>query len=116
VSNKADFLTAMYLLKRWGCSEIECKKIIGVAELDLQKDNLNELDSYQLEKVMHIIRMDELLKRTFMNEENIRNFMRLENQNDFFEGRRPLDILLSGGVKGFEEVVSRLEILAMGLW
>jgi hypothetical protein len=107
-----DFEVADGILSRWDCSTQEKCVILSIdhSQYDalLSAGSSVSFDSEQLERINHIVRIDESLRRTFNNPQNIDGFMRMKNNNNYFCGRTPLDVILSGGLVDLATVRRRV--------
>lgn len=107
---------ALAILELWGCSNQDCKEAIGFNRQDLTSVELDSLSDEQAEKVFCILRIEELLSVIFSNTENTNRFMELNNSNPFFNGKKPIDILIGGDIEDFRAISQRLDVLAASIW
>ncbi len=116
----AGFKTADNILSKWGCSAQQAQAIMKVSKSSYHKfksspDTANLTDD-QLERVSYILNMHQALRIVFSNPANVSGFMGLNNHNDFFAGRTPLEIISSGKFGDLYEVAKRVDALRGGLW
>lgn len=94
------FKSAQNILASWGCNSEQTKKILGLTDNAFRKlksasDSTN-LDKIQLERISHILNIHSTLRSVFSNPKNVKNFMKMNNHNDFFKGLAPIEIIESG--------------------
>mgnify|MGYP003655824109 CR=1 FL=1 len=82
---------AITILKGWKATRSQIQKILGIS-------------SYALDRV------------TAGNAANVYGFMRRPNDNDFFNGRAPLDVIAEGRLQDLVETHRRIESLSNGTW
>lgn len=58
-----------------------------------------------------ITKIDTSLQRCFNNSDNVNQFMLLKNNNPFFNGRRPIDIISSGDLKALYQVTKHIRAM-----
>lgn len=58
-----------------------------------------------------INKIDTSLQRCFNNVDNVNQFMVLKNNNPFFNGRRPIDIISSGDLKALYQVTKHIRAM-----
>ncbi len=116
----AGFKAADNILSNWGCSAQQSQSIMKVSRSSYHKfkakpETANLTDD-QLERVSYILNIHQALKIVFSNPANINGFMTMNNYNDFFAGRAPLEIITSGSFGDLYEVAKRIDALRGGLW
>lgn len=90
---------ACRILQQWGASAVHieqilnlpydlCQEAIEMAEISLQPE--------QLHRIALVLDIHASLRSLFMNPDNVKGFMRMQNDNAFFAGQTPLDLLASG--------------------
>jgi hypothetical protein len=91
--------SALSILAKWQATESQIEAI-----LTKNKSTIDERCSYILE-------INQALHIAFNNSENIYGFMQMQNNNPFFEGRRPLDIIANCKIETMKEATSRIKAL-----
>lgn len=116
----AGFKAADNILSSWGCSAQQSQNILKVSSTSYHKFKVNpektNLSDDQLERVSYLLNMHQALRIVFSNHENVSGFMSMQNCNDYFAGRTPLDIINSGKFGDLYEVAKRIDALRGGLW
>lgn len=111
----AGFKAADKILASWGCTTQKIQKILKVSKSSYFKfkshPNLAKLSDDQLERVNYLLNIHQSLRMVFSNPANISGFMGSVNNNDFFAGRVPLNIISSGRFGDLYEVAQRLSSL-----
>ncbi len=90
---------ACRIIQQWGASadQIEqilnlpydlCQEAIEMAEVSLQPD--------QLHRIALVLDIHASLRSLFMNPDNVKGFITMQNYNAFFAGQTPLELLASG--------------------
>ena len=90
---------AQKILVRWHATPIQAKGIL----LSFQESTL--------ERCLLIIEIDQNLHLAFNNPKNIYGFMNMESHNPYFEGRKPLDMIVNGDIETMKAVADRVKFL-----
>jgi len=69
------------------------------------------LDFDQQQRISLVLNIHASLRRVFANQENVQGFPSLQNANDFFEGRSPLEVMAQGDMISLYETYRRIESL-----
>lgn len=81
----------------------------------LQGENAGRrLDLDQMQRISLVLGIHSSLRTVFSNPENIQGFPSFKNDNDFFEGRTPLEIMSQGNMIAIYETykcIARLKQL-----
>ena len=101
------------ILNKWGCSICQKAAILGISEIDVEtyhnEKNSPSLTNEQLKRLSHILNIHSSLKTIFSNPENIDGFMTMENNNPYFNGRKPLSLIETGELAALSELALRLD-------
>ncbi|RKF22312.1 DUF2384 domain-containing protein [Alginatibacterium sediminis] len=113
----AGFKAANRILLSWGSSPQQIQSILKVSSVIYDQYNSNpesvKLDEEQLIRISYLLNIHQAIRLTFENQENVTGFMRMENGNTFFEGRKPIDIISSGNIDDLYEVACRVEAITL---
>ena len=71
------------------------------------------LDRDQEQRISLVLGIHASLRSVFENPANVRGFPRMKNENAFFDGRSPLDVMSQGGMISLYETYRRLEELRL---
>lgn len=74
-----------------------------------------ELNNEPLERISCLLNIHHALRYMFSNPENVKNFIRMKNHNDFFAGRTPLEIIEHGSFLELNQVAKRINALQNNL-
>jgi hypothetical protein len=69
------------------------------------------LDIDQLQRVSLVLNIHAALRNTFDNQSNVKGFPSLKNDNDFFDGRSPLEVMSKGDLITLYETYKRIDHL-----
>lgn len=105
--------TARNILLKWGALAAEQSRILRVSRQSLAKaDTGVRLDRDQLTRLSLILNIHAALRQQFSNPANLYGFMGMENHNEFFFGRSPLDVIGSGDLIALYETTKRIQAVA----
>lgn len=113
---------AVTILDRWGASGEQGESILRVSHSSYarakKRDALQEisLDRDQLTRISLILNIHAALRIVFDNPENLYGFMKMANNNPFFEGRAPLEIMGTGDFVAVYETFRRIDIMRSTQW
>jgi hypothetical protein len=113
--------TAVRILDRWSASGEQGEAILRVSHSTYARARNGsvqaiKLDRDQLTRISYVLNIHAALRLLFDNPENLYGFMKMVNDNPYFEGRSPLDILGSGDFAALYEVFKRIDALRSGQW
>lgn len=115
----AGFETACSILSLWECSSNQVQCILQLSKTSYHQfkeaPDTVKLNNEQLERISYILNIHYALRCLFSNQKNVRSFMKMKNNNDFFRGRSPLEIIEDGGILEFSEVSKRINALQNNL-
>jgi hypothetical protein len=103
---------AMKILQLWEVPERERSVILGFGQSGLTEDQMQgSLSKEQRHRISFILEIHATLRSIFSNPANQYGFMRMRNNNTFFNGRTPLEIIGSGDFKALYETWHRIKSL-----
>ena len=103
---------AIKILQLWGVLEQEQSVILGFNRKNLTEDQMQSaLSKDQLSHISLILDIHATLRSVFSNPANQHGFMRMRNNNSFFDGRTPIEIVGSGELKDLYETWHRIKSL-----
>ena len=111
--------TALNILMKWDASTEQSCNILRVSRSTITRALQGkgvELDVDQLQRASIILNSHAALRLVFDNPENVYGFPRMENHNDFFNGRTPLEIMAQGDLLSLFETYKRIDALRGGGW
>lgn len=111
----AGFKAADRILTSWGCTTQQVQAILKLSKSSYHKfkshPELTKLGDDQMERISHLLNIHAALRMVFSNPQNVSRFMGSANNNDFFAGRAPLEIISSGRFGDLYEVARRVSSL-----
>lgn len=114
------FKAALNVLTKWGCNTDQKQKILGMSRSAFFKAQSNpdavRLSGDQLARASYVLNIHAALRTVFENPENVYGFMNMRNQNPYFNGARPLEIIAKGHIGSLHETAKRIDALRSGLW
>ncbi|TVP91528.1 MAG: DUF2384 domain-containing protein [Pseudomonadaceae bacterium] len=114
--------TAVAILDKWGATGEQGEAILRVSHSTYarakRKNGLAaiNLDRDQLTRVSFVLNMHAALRTLFDNPDNLYGFMRMPNDNAFFFGRSPLEVMSEGDIVAVYETFRRIDALRGGQW
>lgn len=112
--------TAMKIMERWGASREQMARILRVSGSTLARAKAgNEgigLDNDQLDRISYVLNIHATLRLIFDNPDNVYGFIKLPNNNVFFNGRAPLDVMTGGSFASLYETFRHIDGLRGAMW
>lgn len=107
---------ALRILAGWNATPDQVGSILRISTATRQKvlrdsSTSVRLDLDQQQRISLVLNIHASLRTVFANQENVQGFPRLENANDFFEGRSPLEVMAQGDMISLYETYRRIEHL-----
>ncbi|QVL21421.1 hypothetical protein KH389_12905 [Pseudomonas qingdaonensis] len=99
-----DLTLATAALKRWGADKWLIHKILASNSFKSEE---------KLFRASLLISINSDLEKIFSNSRNRQDFMTMKNDNDYFKGRSPLEIISDGSLSSLEECAKRIKFLSM---
>ena len=104
----------------WGLNASQKMAILRLPKATFYKytktpDKIN-LDDDQMERLSYVLNIHASLRTVFTNRENIYGFIKMPNDNAFFNGRTPLSIIEKGSFSGLYEVSKQIDALRGAQW
>lgn len=119
---KTGFQTADIIPASWGSKAPaqQSQNILQLSKSSYHKFKANpdttKLNDDQFERISCLLNIHQSLRTMFSNPANVSGFMRLENNNDYFAGRTPLEVISSGRFGHLYKVARRIDAVKNGLW
>ena len=111
--------TALNILAKWKTSTEQAGNILRVSRSTISRartDKAVSLDEDQLKRVSLVLNIHSALRMLFDNPANVYGFMQMENHNEFFNGRSPLDVVQGGDMIALYETFRRIDSLRGAQW
>lgn len=95
--------TALAVLHNWGVTSEQACHVLSISASTYERsqkgiDGLEPIDADQLERISYILNIHAELRACFSDPDNVYGFPSMVNENGFFAGRRPLDVILKGDI------------------
>ena len=109
---------AAKILKLWQASNDQACRVLRVSRATYRSvfgqgsRSAIRLDADQMQRIGIILNMHSTLRTVFDNPENVYGFTAMANQNDFFYGRSPLEIMAQGDMISLYETSRRIQALS----
>ncbi|AYG47258.1 hypothetical protein DV532_24375 [Pseudomonas sp. Leaf58] len=107
---------AVRILQGWRATSSQACSILRISATTYRRvtkapGSGRRLDADQRQRVSLVLNMHAALRNIFTNQENVRDFARLANENAFFAGRSPLDVMAQGDLISLYETCRRIQQL-----
>ena len=118
----AGLRAALNILDKWKASCEQACRMLRISRSTYtrasQKDSAwaVSLDSDQMQRISLVLNIHAALRVVFDNPENVYGFPSMENRNEFFNGRAPLDIMAQGDMISLYETFRRIDVLRGAQW
>lgn len=112
---------AVNILDKWSATSAQTQAILRISRatyFKAKKAGLSSinLDSDQLARISVILNIHATLRIIFDNPDNLYGFMKMVNNNVFFNGRSPLDSMSKGSFQAIYETFKRIDTLRSAQW
>jgi hypothetical protein len=114
--------TALRILDKWDASSEQACRILRISRSTFTraKQTGSEwsvgLDMDQMQRISFVLNIHAALRTVFDNPENVYGFPSMDNDNEFFNGRKPLDIMAQGDFVSLYETFRRVDALRGAQW
>jgi|GEM_PF-28371 len=118
----AGLRAALNILDKWKATCEQACRVLRISRSTYtrasQKDSAwaVSLDSDQMQRISLVLNIHAALRVVFDNPENIYGFPSMENRNEFFNGRAPLEIMAQGDMISLYETFRRIDALRGAQW
>ena len=109
---------AISILDKWGASAKQACAILrispstyGSAKNKENTDLTVNLDVDVMHRISLVLNIHSALRLIFDNPENVYGFVGMKNDNEFFNGRTPMDIMARGDFVSLYETFNRIDSL-----
>ncbi len=114
--------TALRILDKWDASSEQACRILRISRSTYTraKQTGSEwsvgLDMDQMHRISFVLNIHAALRTVFDNPDNVYGFPAMANGNEFFNGRKPLDIMAQGDIVSLYETFRRVDALRGAQW
>lgn len=111
---------AVTILERWQANQKQIQRVLRISRPVLHRAKAgataSRLDCDQLDRISMVLNMHATMRTIFENPQNVYGFMGFKNDNEFFNGRAPLDVIAQGNMLALIETYRRIDGMRNGLW
>lgn len=118
----AGLRAALNILDKWKASCEQACRILRISRSTYTRARQRDsewavgLDSDQLQRISIVLNIHAALRLVFDNPENVYGFPSMKNDNEFFNGRAPLDVMAQGDMISLYETFRRIDTLRGAQW
>lgn len=118
----AGLRAALNILDKWKASSDQACQILRISRSthtrakQCDSEWAISLDLDQMQRFSLVLNIHAALRLVFDNPENVYGFTSMENRNEFFNGRRPLDVMAQGDMISLYETFRRIDTLQGAQW
>lgn len=110
--------TAINILDKWSASVKQASLILRISPSAIahakNKENTDwtvNLDLDVMQRISLVLNIHSALRLIFDNPENVYGFVGMKNDNEFFNGRTPMDIMAQGDLVSLYETFKQINYL-----
>jgi hypothetical protein len=118
----AGLRTALHILDKWNASGEQACRILRISRSTYTRGRQDDaqwsvsLDMDQMHRISFVLNIHAALRTVFDNPENVYGFPTMENDNAFFNGRKPLEVMAQGDFISLYETFRRVDALRGAQW
>lgn len=106
--------TALRIIDAWKATPSQACRILRISLSTFRRAARGsgcgaKLDLDQQQRIGLVIGIHGFLRATFTNQENVRGFPGFKNENSFFDGRTPLEVMAQGDLISLYETYRHIE-------
>ena len=113
---------AVGILDKWRASSDQACRILRISRSTYTRARQRDpdwavtLDADQMQRISFVLNIHAALRLVFDNPENVYGFPSMANDNEFFNGRSPLEIMAQGDMISLYETFRRIDVLRGAQW
>ncbi len=113
---------AVGVLEKWQASSDQACRILRISRSTYTRAKQRDpdwsvgLDADQMQRISFVLNIHAALRTVFDNPENVYGFPAMANDNEFFNGRAPLEIMSQGDIISLYETFRRVDALRGAQW
>ena len=113
---------AVGILEKWQASSEQACRILRISRSTYTRAKQRDpdwsvgLDADQMQRISFVLNIHAALRLVFDNPENVYGFPAMANENEFFNGRTPLEIMSQGDMISLYETFRRIDVLRGAQW
>ncbi|VVP93131.1 hypothetical protein PS918_03441 [Pseudomonas fluorescens] len=113
---------AVGILEKWAASSEQACRILRISRSTYTRARQHDpawavaLDADQMQRISFVLNIHATLRLIFDNPQNVYGFVSMSNDNEFFNGRSPLEIMSQGDMISLYETFRRIDALRGAQW
>ncbi|MDB6049574.1 MAG: hypothetical protein JWR17_2320 [Pseudomonas sp.] len=113
---------AIEIVEKWQASSDQACRMLRISRSTYTRAKQRDsawsvaLDSDQMQRISFVLNIHAALRLVFDNPENVYGFLAMANENEFFNGRAPLEIMSQGDMISLYETFRRIDVLRGAQW
>jgi hypothetical protein len=112
---------AVKIMMQWNAPDSTSMAALRISRATFYKAKKGALDVIkadpdQMKRISFILNIHQALRIVFENPDNVYGFMAMKNDNYYFNGKAPLELMASGDIIAIYEVFRRVDALRGGQW
>lgn len=113
---------AVGILEKWRASGDQACRILRISRSTYTRARQRDaewavaLDADQMQRISFVLNIHAALRLVFDNPDNVYGFPSMANDNEFFNGRSPLEIMAQGDMISLYETFRRIDVLRGAQW
>lgn len=118
----AGLRAAVGILEKWSASADQACRILRISRSTYTRARQRDadwevaLDADQMQRISFVLNIHAALRLVFDNPDNVYGFPSMANNNEFFNGRSPLEIMAQGDMVSLYETFRRIDVLRGAQW
>ena len=113
---------AVGILEKWQANSDQACRLLRISRSTYTRARQRDpawavaLDADQMQRISFVLNIHATLRLIFDNPQNVYGFVSMANDNEFFNGRSPLEIMAQGDMISLYETFRRIDALRGGQW
>ncbi|MBC3301737.1 hypothetical protein H0Z09_11430 [Pseudomonas sp. SWRI18] len=113
---------AVGILEKWQASSDQACRVLRISRSTFTRAKQGDtawsvsLDADQMQRISLVLNIHAALRLVFDNPENVYGFASMANDNSFFNGRTPLEVMSQGDMISLYETYRRIDVLRGAQW
>ncbi|HDS1738029.1 MULTISPECIES: antitoxin Xre-like helix-turn-helix domain-containing protein [Pseudomonas] len=112
--------TAINIMEKWQANSKQIENVLRISRSTYARAKDHQravsLDSDQMARISLVLNMHAALRTVFDNPDNVYGFVSMKNNNDFFDGQSPLEVMAQGSFIQLYETFRRIDVLRGAQW
>lgn len=112
--------TAVNIMEKWNATPKQIESVLRISRSTYARvkhpERAVSLDSDQVARISLVLNIHASLRTIFDNPDNVYGFPSMNNDNPFFDGSSPLEIMSEGSFIQLYETFRRIDVLRGAQW